>query len=586
MSNPLPGAYARRVPRGGTPNAAIPDVTPALVALSNGKTVQVTDEAVTRGGTINTADALANTNVQRITKISNTAGGPPDYALTTDFLLTGDTVDWSPAATLLPPDVDTPVLLENGGGSGWTPGTFYYVITALHGGTQETLKSEEVSVVVANADDEVKLTWGRVPNATGYKIYRSTVSGTYTTPALKATIASGDTTTYTDDSGAAPGAGAPPVANTAESEPVGAAVYYVSYEYADTAAVTTNALRYTNLGDVFDSNGYGTQASRMAEMAMSTLGRGNRAPAVWIAATVDNDTPGYLAALNLLNQITREVLIVVMGKINTTLRNALFTHLTVANGVDKHQRRTAITWSASGAAIGSTSTVDTLLYDAYLASRKDVVHIAVDSGSCTIPLLQQTDGTYAEQDPADHELVAAAVAGMAAGLPDAAEPWTRKIVENLGNLGSTEYSDPELTQLRDGGVTVIDYVKGTWRILEGVNTLTVGEVEDTVPSCTLADFVIEGIWWDQIDPSDTAPGAQGSLIGNKITDGLIEQVITRTMVALDIAVGRGLARSYDQNSITAVQDSVNKRKINVTYSYEAMLDAAIVEASHSFQAAA
>lgn len=89
---------------------------------------------------------------------------------------------------------------------------YYYVITATattNGSPTETTKSNEVTVTPTSGNQSAKLTWPQVSQATGYKIYRSTTSGTYTTPALIATIASGTTLTYTDTGGAV-ATGAPP----------------------------------------------------------------------------------------------------------------------------------------------------------------------------------------------------------------------------------------------------------------------------------------------------------------------------------------------------------------------------------------
>lgn len=98
------------------------------------------------------------------------------------------------------------------GGSLTVSTPYYYVITATAttgGSGAETTKSNEVTVTPTTGHQSAVLTWPQVSQATGYKIYRSTTSGTYTTPALLATITSGATLTYTD-TGTAVGTGAPP----------------------------------------------------------------------------------------------------------------------------------------------------------------------------------------------------------------------------------------------------------------------------------------------------------------------------------------------------------------------------------------
>jgi hypothetical protein len=101
------------------------------------------------------------------------------------------------------------------GGSGGTwggTGLVYYVLTATNAAGQ-TVASAEIAANVDTDTKKVTLTWDEVTGATGYKLYRSTTSGTYTTPALRTTISSGGTLTFVDD-GSACGAGSPPSANT------------------------------------------------------------------------------------------------------------------------------------------------------------------------------------------------------------------------------------------------------------------------------------------------------------------------------------------------------------------------------------
>lgn len=89
---------------------------------------------------------------------------------------------------------------------------YYWTITATapsNGTTVETTKSNQVTVTPTSGHQSATLTWPQVSQATGYKIYRTTTSGTYTTPALVATITSGSTLTYTD-TGTAVATGAPP----------------------------------------------------------------------------------------------------------------------------------------------------------------------------------------------------------------------------------------------------------------------------------------------------------------------------------------------------------------------------------------
>lgn len=119
-------------------------------------------------------------------------------------------------ATLSPPWGWTATVQTNGGTTQWGAGNAgrkYYVITAVNA-SGETGKSLEVYADIVNVGaslgDRVLLSWTAVPGATSYKIYRSTTSGVYSTPALLTTVVG---TSHTDD-GAAVASGAPPSSNT------------------------------------------------------------------------------------------------------------------------------------------------------------------------------------------------------------------------------------------------------------------------------------------------------------------------------------------------------------------------------------
>jgi hypothetical protein len=115
--------------------------------------------------------------------------------------------------TIIPPHTFAAALTGAGAGGVWaSTGVRGYRITATNA-TGETVGSIEVTVNVDVVTKKVNLSWIAVTGATGYKIYRTDVPGTYTTPALRATIGSGATITYSDDGGAV-GAGALPADNT------------------------------------------------------------------------------------------------------------------------------------------------------------------------------------------------------------------------------------------------------------------------------------------------------------------------------------------------------------------------------------
>lgn len=115
--------------------------------------------------------------------------------------------------TVIKPYGVVPTLSAAGaGGIFASTGLKYYRITAYNG-AGETVGSTEVSINVDVTTKKVTLTWTTVANASGYKIYRSTTSGSYVTPSLRATVVGQPSNTYTDD-GDTLSAGALPSENT------------------------------------------------------------------------------------------------------------------------------------------------------------------------------------------------------------------------------------------------------------------------------------------------------------------------------------------------------------------------------------
>jgi len=86
--------------------------------------------------------------------------------------------------------------------------TYFYRVTAINA-LGETLASNEVSQVTTGATSTVTVNWTQVFGATGYKIYRSTATGTEVF-----LVAVGAVGTYTDTGAVAPGTAVVPVLNT------------------------------------------------------------------------------------------------------------------------------------------------------------------------------------------------------------------------------------------------------------------------------------------------------------------------------------------------------------------------------------
>jgi hypothetical protein len=164
----------------------------------------ITPDATTTGRVFFVEKFFAENDSTRTLEdlVARLSGPTPDLSR---FRFAADT------ATVVPPWNFAAALGPTADGGVWSStGAKYYRITALNA-TGETQGSREIAITVDDTTKRVTLTWTKPTGATGYKVYRTTAQGVYTTPALVATV--GDVATYVDN-GSGPGSGGLPAANT------------------------------------------------------------------------------------------------------------------------------------------------------------------------------------------------------------------------------------------------------------------------------------------------------------------------------------------------------------------------------------
>jgi len=121
----------------------------------------------------------------------------------------------------------TPTLSGAGAGGVWAgTGVKFWTVVALDASGNQLAQSAEATLTVDDVTKKVTLVWAAITGAITYQVWRSTVSQTYTTPALVATL--GVVTTYDDlGTGALPGTltgaptfGQPPAVGSFSQNPI------------------------------------------------------------------------------------------------------------------------------------------------------------------------------------------------------------------------------------------------------------------------------------------------------------------------------------------------------------------------------
>lgn len=105
----------------------------------------------------------------------------------------------SGAATTFTDNGRAPVLnaLTSNTGGTMAAGTYFYIVRAFDASGERAASNEQPITLAAGR--RVDLSWSAVTGATGYRIYRSTLSGGHGASSLVMTINSGATTTYQDN---------------------------------------------------------------------------------------------------------------------------------------------------------------------------------------------------------------------------------------------------------------------------------------------------------------------------------------------------------------------------------------------------
>lgn len=545
-----------------------------LVGESVGRQDYVQAVEVERAASPSEVDTLTETYpLIQVTEVRSDQSGGIVYVEDVDYTvdLSLKQIDWS-ADAVIPPPYLLSLETETTGGL-ITAGTYYYVVTAqrttnLTGPVVgETVISNEASIVTTGATSTVTLTWTPVPGAEAYVIYRSTVSGTYTTPSLIATVVGGYVNTYTDDA-AAPSVGAPPGANNAYKRPAHGASYYVDYIRRLQDYFQPNL--YTRLGDIISDYGLGSPIAKAATWAMGTSGRGNEAIYCIIMAIPDSNLSTFQTAFDMLLDKDLDLLLPMSTDFNVAL--SALAHCELASG-DRYKKERRLVWGPiKGTVPGDPSTTNSARWHLAQLNDQRFAYVYPWAWSYT----QQQDGSVLEEE-LDGYYLASAVAGLVASQPDRATSTTFKQVQGITRLGKPGGRDLD-NALRDllasEGACIIspDNPEGTiFVVRDSITTSLRSEEERSIEIMMVEDYLRQAM-----------RAALRDLIGLKNLRNRrdrAEKVARKVFAAFQ---KEELITSFNPASVQATTDPNNPTYVTVYGSYTPIYTIKVIDFRYSF----
>lgn len=548
------------------------EVIPLLIGTTNGRTVSTLAFEQTLGATV-THVFTVSPPVEDIVSIRSQSVGGITYVEGTDFTFVQATQTLTWLATTLAAPFLISLAASTSGGS-IAAGNHFYVVTATRVtdnsplSTGETLQSNTLLVATTGVTSSVLLTWNPVIGAEGYKIFRrdgGVLADPFITPALVATVVGGFTNTFTDTA-AAPGVGAPPGANTAFKRPAfDGGKFFVDYTVTATAHFTIK--RFTDLAELINEHGLGSNLALAGTVCMGTSGRGNAASIALTMSIPDDNLATYQTAFDFAKR-RRDVDLVVPTATAQNVATSLKAHVEEVSAVDKQRERQGIVGTPVGTQIGSVSESGTAVARA----------AALDSERMQLvypwPILdvQQADGTFLEEEK-DGWVLAAALAGRIASLPDRAEPATTKEIFGITSLGTPNgqpFDETEMNILGAAQVTVIADEDGKLIVRDHLTT----KVDEFLqhPNIILTDDFLRRTLRTQFK----------NFRGRKLLGNLLIQIEKKTKRVLQALFKLGLITFFDPLSVSTTQDPDRPTFVIVRFSYRPVFPLRVIEFRYSF----
>jgi hypothetical protein len=519
-----PGVFSQFEPTRTFP--VIPGGVRVTALVGAGRTTNIISGEVVTKGSLDATDTLAHTATSLGATITDQDFNT--YHLTTDYILTGGGVAWSP---------NTPAAITGTVAdpyNGLVGKTFKATIADANGGLEQTytfLLADFAIPTAATAAEVVTALGaafsGEVMSVDTGKVKIATATGNNTSLLIGIGTAN-SILGFTDGS-----------FQQTPREPVPGKTYSVSYEYAKAAGDYVPTF-FFNMTDVQNAYGPPNATNTLSLGAQVVFEQG--ASAVCLIQTNPDDGSEFNMFKNALDKLlpVSGINIVVALSTLPALHSYLETHCNTASSITERRERTCIIAMPQG------STPTAIGADALALANKRVV--LVSSTTCSRFL-----GSDLTATTLNGSYIAAAVAGIrTSSAYDVADPSTRKEI-----VGFADVTDGLLRQqkilLLSQGVMVIENINGIIRIMRQVTT---------DPS------VVENYEYSVVETIDfVASTMRTSLetiyIGQKILGGTPSQIRTTIQALLNTMIQAQILTAAQ--NVNAAIDNSDPTQINVSF---------------------
>jgi hypothetical protein len=604
MPYTAPTVITERVGQGGTPLGNTSFFIPTVIAKSLGTNVTISRTAVatsdgtayasingivvSAGDTLNyekltyssstklTTALSILTGMRGLVSVSTTSTDPykKEYLEDIDFTFSSTTgiLDFSAAPALLAPEFDNPIQIASGGSI--TAGNYQFALTALDANGNQTIATQyssggTTSYNVASSSSTVTIRWGKVPNASGYKLYAKPASGSTTDWARIQTITDGTVSSIALTTAISAGALTLSATNATMHTPANSALVFVAYNYS--GYNYNSPKRYFDTNTIQIDHGIGSEASNAARLVMGPAGVGSANSSMYLVApeVSNGEIVGFQDAISACESI-QDLILMATTSSSDLVNQTLIAHCNSMSSTANAKDRFGFVSTTS--AVLSDSDVNKVInkIKAFNGSNR-CVFVVTDGGKpyinswqnttdnvCVIDNSTQTSG-YTLNQAVDGQWHAIATMGMVCALPDPAEPPTLKQVYGIssGVAGTVKLW---LNARKDaiganGGLVLEDQFNNLY--VRHALTVSQASVEDSELSIVLAEAYMARRLRD----------ANRKYVGKKNIDTVRSAIKFTTKEVLDELIGVPIINSL-KGDVTVYQDTTRPTWVIISFSYK------------------